>query len=54
MTYYQVTVNTVFTTANMVFMPGKTYVVSQEIYDSTLSDGSKFSEQCATAVPYSE
>jgi hypothetical protein len=50
-TYYQVTVNVAFTTANEVFLPGKTYYVSQEVYDSTLTDGSKFSERCVSVSP---
>jgi len=48
--YYKVTVKLPFTTANMVFVPGKTYWVDPDIYNSTLTDGSKFSSNCETVT----
>jgi hypothetical protein len=47
--YYLVTVNTAFTVAQTDFVPGKTYWVSPDIYNSTLDDGSTFASHCITA-----
>jgi hypothetical protein len=51
--YYKVTVNSVFTYANQDFRPGVTYWVNSAVYNGSLTDSSKFSDRCATAVPHS-
>jgi len=48
---WQVVPNTMFRTANVVFVPGQTFYVTDTIYNSTLTDGSTFQSRCASAFP---
>lgn len=48
--YYDVKVKAIFYTANIEFMPGIPYTVSDEIYNSSLTDGRKFADLCESAT----
>ena len=47
--YYEIEPNTVFMTLGEYFVPGKTYFISPDLYNSELPDGSKVSDKCKSA-----
>jgi hypothetical protein len=48
---YDITVVNIFTAANVQFMPGHQYTVSDEIYNGKTDDGRDFKAMCNTAQP---
>lgn len=50
-TYYEIVPAVPFTTANTVFLPDRKYIVTADIYASSLTDGSVFSDRCKSATP---
>lgn len=46
-TYYKIMPKDMFKHQNVVFVPGREFNVSAEFYESTLEDGTKFSDHCA-------
>lgn len=46
-TYYRIMPKDMFKHHNIVFVPGREFSVSEEIYQSVLDDGTTFADHCA-------